>query len=408
MKAEAQKLTKIERGIKKAVDDISAITDTYTSAFIKQLFILEASKTKLLNSSKTIYEGTLTNAIASYQKVMQELKGAQEKFSKDNTQFKQTVVTEHEKYKGKIPVLATEMVRCVGEMDNIEQQIKDNLGDNAAVVENFNGKYQEIVNNPEQPDAIIKSLTMYYQLLQKRRAQLVDQQKEVRDKAASLYDAYKEKFNTAVDLLNSRCPAIETTIPKQFLAYFSDYAKSLTEIGQKLEEIAEKITPTDDVAALTAKAKICRYELPPQPFKPIELPDSLSDLAFKPKEDMYGPTPVGIARVVRPYKGKDANQLSLQKGQSVYLLETPSKVWCLSMIPLSKRVAFAPRAAIAPVGRGAAFAVEEFRVTGKKGTFLIKKGEVVALLRNEEKELLVETLTRNRGRVPRDAFIILS
>ena len=46
------------------------------------------------------------------------------------------------------------------------------------------------------------------------------------------YDAYKEKFNTAVDLLNSRCPAIETTIPKQFLAYFSDYAKSLTEIGQ--------------------------------------------------------------------------------------------------------------------------------------------------------------------------------
>ena len=408
MKAAATEITKIDRGVKKATEDITNIADLQVAAYVKQVFAFELSKNKLLNSGKLGYEGTLPNAIIQYQQTMHEFKGAQEKYSKELSAFKETVNSEHSKYKGKIPVMATEMARCSIDLDKAAKNIIKQLGEDAVVAENLNKKLQEISEAPEPTPAMLKSITMFYKLLEKRRSPKAQQQKEERENAQKHLTTFEEKFNASKDLLMSRSDMIQNTIPNKAVEILQSYSKSLTEIGQHFEQVADMISPRDDVATLASKAKIFRYELQPKEFQPIKLPESLQDLEIEPKKTISDPLPLGIARVVRPYDGKDDNQLSLVKGQSVYLLETPSQNWCLSMLPLSKKIGFAPRAAIAPVGRGAAYATEEYVVSGKNGTFTIKKGEIVATLRNEEQELLIETLTRNRGRVAADAFIIVA
>lgn len=409
MKSAPQGLIKIDRGFKKVFEDTLLITEKIDAGIQDQIKAFGENKPKLNNCQEKIADNsTLKSCIVSLQHSLDELSSGVSKISGDS---KKTISDESSaslsKNKGKVQLLSTEIVRNGNEIEKSVKGIKDRLGEDSAVIDNFMNKYNTVIAEDEPSPKSLQGITMYFKLLEKRRSMRAEERKTVLAEEQEHVDAFCAKYDETKTILTEKANSIKS-ITQKFATMYQDLSKTFEEFAKKIETQASLIDAKDDVAAIATSANLVRYELQPLKFEPIKMPQELMDIVETPKEEMSLPLPYGIARVVRKYKGEDKNQLTLNEGQGIYLLEKPTNEWCLSMIPFSKKIGFAPRAAIAPVGRGSALSTEEICIQGKEGEINIKQGEVVALIKDEKEELLIETLTRSRGRVPSEAFLVLS
>lgn len=273
----------------------------------------------------------------------------------------------------------TDMCSSSHQIDSIKNTIKEHQQNLPSKL----GKYKKSITNIVSNKAKFKKSSEATNLMEKIKS--IRSENPIYQKAIFV-DAAEKCMN---GISQNSVKAVQL-IKKQFCTQkdiLLAVIKSNQDIVDKCNSTSDKIIPCMnminfqiDFQNFVSKQKIIRYDILPDQFVPLDFShecfSQISTISNVLSLQLY---PFAIARMKKEFNAKESNELSMQKGKMVLLMEDLSLPWAFIQNPYTRVMGYAPSSFLELVGKGIGVLLEEFTTSDE----ILNKGDYIAIIGDE-------------------------
>ena len=276
---------------------------------------------------------------------------------------------------------STQMNDCLTDMCSNSHQIesiKKSVTTNQRQLSKLS-KYQKSISNIVSQKTKVKKSSEVISLMEKIIA--IRKEKDIYRKSNFVFAADKCMNGITQNSLKS----VEN-LKSQFRtqkSIFSSITTSNLSIINKCNDVSDQLIRVMNLVSFQKdfmdfinKYKVIRYDLVPNEFKSLDFShpcfSNITTISRVLSLQLY---PYAMARMKKEFIAKDGNELTVQKGKMVLLMEDLSLPWAFVQNPYTKVMGYAPSAFLEEIGHGLGVLLEDFKTPEE----LLRKGDYIAI-----------------------------
>lgn len=275
----------------------------------------------------------------------------------------------------KINHCLTDMCSNSHQIDTIKSTVKDNQQKLPSKL----SKYQKSINNIISSKTKVKKSSEAVSLMEKIisiRNENPMYQKSIFNRAADkCMDGISENSAKAIQLIKKQFCTQRDVLQAVINSNKKIIDNCSAESNQAISFI-NIIKYQNEFQKYVDKYKIIRYDLLPDPFVPLNFNhkcfSNISTISNVLSLKLY---PYAMARIKKDFNAKDNNELPMQKGKMVLLMEDLSLPWTFIQNPYTKVMGYAPSSFLELIGNGLGVILNEVTTTDE----ILNKGDYIAI-----------------------------